>query len=357
LCSGLLRFITVSRRNNARLSIVGVVSDVIDPAPRRGLSIFLQTPPAGDPARSYEDAIEVIELAERTGYEIAWIAEAHFAPIGLPAALTLLAAAAQRARSIRLGTAVIPLVFDHPIRLAETAAVADYLSGGRLEFGVGKSNGGGFSTAAFEAFRLAEEDREALYDVTLVQLREALAGTIAGEDRPLPVYPSPRPLLSRVWQATATPANAAAIGAAGDGMLLHRLAFDGETGPVQSALIDSFLGAYSGERAPRIGVSRAVLPAESRSDALALIAADYERDPAAYAGFGATSPEDFLRRSNVAYGTTDEIAERLQEDAAVARSTDYLFTIPLPNGSPEFRAGVRAIAEEIYPRLPLSIGV
>ncbi|MEF2977265.1 LLM class flavin-dependent oxidoreductase [Subtercola sp. YIM 133946] len=322
-------------------------------SPRRGLSLFLQTPPNQNPARIYEQAIGVIEIAERTGYEIAWIAEAHFAPIGLPSALTFLAAAAQRTTSIRLGTAIIPVVFDHPIRLAETAAVTDYLSGGRLEFGVGKSNGGGFSTPAFEAFGLPEEQKDALYDESFAQLRHALEGVIESGEKSLSVYPPPQPLLSRLWQATATPANAANIGRAGDGLLLHRLAFAGETGPVQSALIDRYLDAYTADASPRIGVSRSVLPAASRADAIALIRADFEKNPRQYTGFGATSPDDYLARSNVYYGEIEDIAERLNDDAAVARSTDYLFSIPLPNDSPEFLESLHVIADELYTRLPL----
>ncbi|GGF22083.1 LLM class flavin-dependent oxidoreductase [Subtercola lobariae] len=329
------------------------MTDFVNRAPRPGLSLFLQTPADTNPARVYGEALDVVEQAERSGYEVAWIAEAHFAPIGLPSALTFLAAAAQRTSSIRLGTAIIPVVFDHPIRLAETAAVTDYLSGGRLEFGVGKSNGRGFSTPAFQAFELSEDNKDTLYDDSLARLKFALEGVIDGGDKPLNVYPSPRPLLSRVWQATATPGNAEAIGRSGDGLLLHRLAFEGDTGPVQSALIDRYLEAYSADAAPRIGVSRAVLPAESRADALALITADFAANPRQYTGFGATSPEQFLKQSNVYYGSPDEIGEQLADDAAVARSTDYLFSIPLPNASREFSEGLRVIADEIYPRLPL----
>ena len=334
---------------------IGVVTDSAHLAPRRGLSIFLQTPPGPDAARIYGDALDVVELAERSGYETAWIAEAHFAPIGLPSALAFLAAAAQRTTTLRLGTAVVPLVFDHPIRLAETAAVTDYLSNGRLEFGIGKSNGHGFSTAAFAAFQLSEDQKDVLYDEKVAELKVVLAGTISSGDNELKVYPPPQPLISRLWQATATPANAEAIGRAGDGILLHRLAFEGETGPVQSALIDHYLDAYESDAPPRIGVSRSVLPASSRADALALITADFARNPRQYTGFGAGSPEEYFERSNVYYGPIEDIAERLNDDAAVTRSTDYLFSIPLQNDSREFHESLVAIADELYPRLPLGV--
>lgn len=327
--------------------------------PRRGLSVFLQTPPADDPARSYDEAIDNIALAERYGYATAWLAEAHFAPIGLPAALTVLAVAAKRTSTIGLGTGVIPLVFDNPIRLAEHAAVTDALAGGRLELGVGKGNGHGFSTSAFEAFGLSEADKQALYDVNYAELKVALGGTIDAGEKQVHLYPPPQALLTRLWQATATTANAAAIGRSGDGLLLHRLAFEGDTGTVQSELIDHYLDAYRSEfdRAPRIGVSRAVLPAASKADALALIRRDFAENPRQYTGFGAGSPEEFLARSNVFYGEVDELVEALHADAAVVRSTDYLFSIPLPNGSPEFREALRVIADEVFPRLPLGAAV
>jgi alkanesulfonate monooxygenase SsuD/methylene tetrahydromethanopterin reductase-like flavin-dependent oxidoreductase (luciferase family) len=52
--------------------------------------------------------------------------------------LMVLAAAAQRTSRIRLGTAVILLPLHSPIKIAEEAAIADILSDGRLEFGVGR---------------------------------------------------------------------------------------------------------------------------------------------------------------------------------------------------------------------------
>ena len=53
-------------------------------------------------------------------------------------ATLVLAAAAQRTTRIRLGTAVTLLPLHNPVKIAEEAAVADILSDGRLEFGVGR---------------------------------------------------------------------------------------------------------------------------------------------------------------------------------------------------------------------------
>jgi alkanesulfonate monooxygenase SsuD/methylene tetrahydromethanopterin reductase-like flavin-dependent oxidoreductase (luciferase family) len=50
----------------------------------------------------------------------------------------VLAAAAQRTKLIRLGTAVTLLPMHNPVKIAEDAATADILSGGRIELGVGR---------------------------------------------------------------------------------------------------------------------------------------------------------------------------------------------------------------------------
>jgi alkanesulfonate monooxygenase SsuD/methylene tetrahydromethanopterin reductase-like flavin-dependent oxidoreductase (luciferase family) len=63
--------------------------------------------------------------------------------------LTLLAYVAAQTKRIRLGTAVVILHWEHPLNVAERAAMVDALSGGRLEFGVGR--GAGFrETEVFE---------------------------------------------------------------------------------------------------------------------------------------------------------------------------------------------------------------
>ncbi|WP_261565079.1 LLM class flavin-dependent oxidoreductase [Frankia gtarii] len=321
---------------------------------QRGLSLFLTIPADGEPVRTYNQSLEIVRLAEEIGYETVWAAEAHFTLIGLPSALTFLAAASQTTTTIRLGTAVVPLTFDNPIRLAETAALVDALSDGRLEFGVGKGNGGGFSTVAFEAFNLSEDDRESLYAHALDDLRRALGGTITAGEKEVTLYPPPAGLLPRLWQATGNPRTAAEIGRAGDSLLLHRLVPSGDAGQIQSGLIDDYLGAHTRERSPRIGISRVLLPAPSRQEAISLLESELRRNPGQYVTPGGPpgTAEEFLARSNVKYGDPDDIVEQLLADAAFARSTDYLFSIPLPQSSPRFRDGLRLIAQEIFPRLP-----
>jgi alkanesulfonate monooxygenase SsuD/methylene tetrahydromethanopterin reductase-like flavin-dependent oxidoreductase (luciferase family) len=81
-----------------------------------------------------------IELGDALGFQTAWLGELHFSrPFSILAnPLMVLAAAAQRTRRIRLGTAVTLLPLHNPVKVAEEAATADILSDGRLEFGVGR---------------------------------------------------------------------------------------------------------------------------------------------------------------------------------------------------------------------------
>jgi|SRR5579862_984699 len=107
----------------------------------------LQTPKPHDARsewRSYKEALEQIELADRLGFDTVWAVEHHFlvefAHSSAPE--VFLAAAAQRTQRIRIGHGVVllPSKFNHPIRVAERAAALDLVSDGRLEFGTGRSS-------------------------------------------------------------------------------------------------------------------------------------------------------------------------------------------------------------------------
>lgn len=85
------------------------------------------------------DTVEVIEAAERAGFDDAWIAEHHFMSYGVcPSAATLAAVALGRTSRIIVGTAVSVLPAQHPVALAEQAAILHHVSGGRFRLGVGR---------------------------------------------------------------------------------------------------------------------------------------------------------------------------------------------------------------------------
>src|SRR5882757_1719156 len=88
-----------------------------------------------DPGPGHETTLEVIELGERLGFDSAWVRHRHL-QYGISSPVAVLAAATQRTRRIELGTAVIPLGWENPLRLAEDLATVDVLSGGRLNPGL-----------------------------------------------------------------------------------------------------------------------------------------------------------------------------------------------------------------------------
>ncbi len=82
---------------------------------------------------------EMVEMADEGGFAIAWAAEHHALEMTIaPGPFQLLAHWAAHTSRIRLGTAVAVAPYWHPIKLAGEAALFDLLSGGRLEFGIGR---------------------------------------------------------------------------------------------------------------------------------------------------------------------------------------------------------------------------
>jgi alkanesulfonate monooxygenase SsuD/methylene tetrahydromethanopterin reductase-like flavin-dependent oxidoreductase (luciferase family) len=80
-------------------------------------------------------------LADKLGFDYWFQTEHHFQPEGAelsPSPLLSEAAIASRTRRIRLGQAANIITWWHPVRIAEQAAMLDVISGGRLEFGIGR---------------------------------------------------------------------------------------------------------------------------------------------------------------------------------------------------------------------------
>lgn len=322
---------------------------------KRGLSLFETPQLADDPAAEYEALLGNAELAETLGYETYWVAEGRFSSLGLPAALAFLAALSQRTAAIRLGTAVVPLAFDHPIRIAETAAVVNVLSGDRLELGVGKSNPGGFSAAAFQAFGLDESRRDELYHEALRELRTAFDRRETVGEVTRSFYPPAKGLPARIWQATGNADTARSIAEAGDGIQLNRFALGGDTAEIQYGLVRRYLDHLAPGRPPRIGISRTLLPAADRAEGVDAVREQLERYRSLLPGFDSSTPIDALLDAlHIFVGTPEEIVRGLLADRAFVAATDYLFNIPLPFGDERYRHSVVTIAEDIYPELPIA---
>jgi alkanesulfonate monooxygenase SsuD/methylene tetrahydromethanopterin reductase-like flavin-dependent oxidoreductase (luciferase family) len=105
-----------------------------------GLHYLLSCADGQSPVERYRDTLEQAASAEALGFESVWPVEHHFhGPVSIsPCPTLLLAAVAARTRTLRLGTAIVQLPLAHPLRVAEEIATLDVLSGGRVEFGVGR---------------------------------------------------------------------------------------------------------------------------------------------------------------------------------------------------------------------------
>ena len=106
--------------------------------------VFYQIPCGAEqtPAGRYADVMAQARLADALGYDMAWLAELHFARrfSVMPAPLLMASALSQTTERIMLGTAVNLLPLHHPLRIAEEVATLDVLSGGRAVFGIGRGS-------------------------------------------------------------------------------------------------------------------------------------------------------------------------------------------------------------------------
>jgi alkanesulfonate monooxygenase SsuD/methylene tetrahydromethanopterin reductase-like flavin-dependent oxidoreductase (luciferase family) len=126
--------------------------------------------PDVDSAKGYHDYLEFNIEAEALGYYSTFAVEHHFTGFGqVSATLNLLTYLAAQTSTIRLGTAVMVLPWHNPVLLAEQAATLDLLSGGRLDFGVGK----GYRYNEFEGFGVPMEDAGARFEESLDVLTRA----------------------------------------------------------------------------------------------------------------------------------------------------------------------------------------
>ena len=89
---------------------------------------------------AFDEDLDYFVKAEELGYDTVWLAEHLFSTYGVVTSTQVYAAAvAQRTKRIKIGTAVVAIPFNHPLRTASDFALIDILSHGRLLFGVGRA--------------------------------------------------------------------------------------------------------------------------------------------------------------------------------------------------------------------------
>lgn len=185
--------------------------------------------------RAYWESIEQVVLAENVGFSHVWAVEHHFreefSHMGAPE--IWLSAVAQRTNKIRIGhgIALLPIPFNHPVRLAERVGALDILSNGRVELGTGRS----VVEMELEGFGIDPEDSRPMWEESLGFLKslwtsgespQAFQGKyFSAPGRmvlPRPIQ-APHPPL---WMAVTSPASYTVAGENGLGVLAFGMAID-----------------------------------------------------------------------------------------------------------------------------------
>jgi alkanesulfonate monooxygenase SsuD/methylene tetrahydromethanopterin reductase-like flavin-dependent oxidoreductase (luciferase family) len=91
------------------------------------------------PGKTYAGRLQLVAAAEKAGFYGYHLAEHHWTPLGMaPSPSVFLAAVIQHTQTIRIGSMVHLLPLYHPLRLIEELCMLDHMSGGRLQFGIGR---------------------------------------------------------------------------------------------------------------------------------------------------------------------------------------------------------------------------
>jgi len=160
----------------------------------------------------YEKRLRLTEAYDRNGFRSYHIAEHHATPLGLaPSPSVYLSAVAQRTRRLRFGPLVYLLPFYHPIRLIEEICMLDQMSGGRLEFGLGR----GVSPVEAGMYGHDPAVSGKMFEEALQVIQMGLRGetlNFSGEfyrfrDVPLPLAPAQKPH-PPLWYGLHTPDSA-----------------------------------------------------------------------------------------------------------------------------------------------------
>ncbi|MDD7963991.1 LLM class flavin-dependent oxidoreductase [Actinomycetospora lemnae] len=297
-----------------------------------------------DPGPGMESTLAVIELGEQLGFDSAYLRHRHF-QTGISSPIAIMAAASQRTSRIAMGTAVTPLGWENPLRMAEDLATVDILSGGRLE--------PGFSVGPPIHW---EDVKDALYpdtadreDLTYERVARLLrmvrgepvstfSGTAGFEEFSARVEPHSPGLADRIWYGAGSKRSTQWAAEQGLNLLTSNiikpeqsdLETDGrwDFAAIQQRQIALFKAHHPDGEAARVSQGLVVIPTDSATPEQR---AKYEayvekRTPRTAAPMGPPGP-GLLAAPDV-LGTSDEVAEKLYADAAFREVREVVFALP-----------------------------
>ncbi|MFB9376446.1 LLM class flavin-dependent oxidoreductase [Kineococcus gynurae] len=318
-----------------------------------------------DPGPGHAFTLDLMVLGEELGLDSVWLRHRHLQP-GISSPTAILAAATQRTSRIELGTAVTPLGWENPLRLAEDLGTVDVLSGGRLN--------PGFSTGRpmnFEAYRDAlypgTADAEEFGYERMERLLRALAGeqvsTLTGT-RGVEVF-SPRVephapgLLRRTWFGAGSTRSAVWAGEHGLNLLSSSIVKAEPLEPggpevtdfatVQAAQVGAFRAAHPAGAAARASQGLVVVPTDSATAAQRSAYAAYAeaRLPRTRAPQG---PARMMFAPDLV-GPAERIAEELYAHAGFRAVDEVVFALPFAFQPEDYRQILTDLATRLGPLL------
>jgi alkanesulfonate monooxygenase SsuD/methylene tetrahydromethanopterin reductase-like flavin-dependent oxidoreductase (luciferase family) len=311
-----------------------------------------------NPGPGHEVTLEMIALGERLGFDSAWVRHRHL-QFGISSPVAVLAAAAQRTSRIELGTAVIPLGWENPLRLAEDLATVDVLSGGRLNPGVSTGpprHAGDVRGALYPDSGDAEDfsyERVArLLRFVAGEPATPFRGTEGFEQFSDRVEPHSPGLRSRMWYGGASLASARWAGEHAMNFLTSSVVRAEESedfAAVQLSHIRAFRESHPAGEAARVSQGLVVIPTDS---ATAAQRARYEayvaaRTPRTAAPLG---PERMMFARDL-IGSSGEIADALYAHTAFREVTEVAFALPFTFEWDDYLQILTDIAEKLGPAL------
>jgi alkanesulfonate monooxygenase SsuD/methylene tetrahydromethanopterin reductase-like flavin-dependent oxidoreductase (luciferase family) len=227
----------------------------------------------------YEQRLKLIETFDRCGFFAYHVAEHHFTPLGMaPSPSVFLSAIAQRTTRLRFGTFVYALPLHHPLRVVEEICMLDHLSGGRVEIGFGRGS------VPFEVSYYGQnaDERQQVYAERLdVVLKAFTTKRLSFEGRydrfenvPMEIEPFQKPH-PPLWYGAHSPDSAERAARKG----LHMVSNDvpAMTRASIARYREVWGSLHDAAPAPKIGMVRFVVVAETDAAALAVARRAYLR--------------------------------------------------------------------------------
>ena len=116
--------------------------------------------------------LRLANLAGEVGFDSFWVTEHHFGDYNLaPAPLTVLAYIAGRFPKMDVGSMVVVLPWNDPLRVIEQTVILDYLAEGRFLLGIGK----GEAAREFSAFGMDLDEGRRRFETNLDLVIEGLS--------------------------------------------------------------------------------------------------------------------------------------------------------------------------------------